>query len=289
MASEASINFFKLVRINFILICISFLAVNCASTKGIVTAKNLFNNTTTELNKKTCNYTKGKEQQCFVGDKIIEIENLSAQVTRNDVRFYRALRDIPQLSIQQGKIYIGAYTYNGHILLRTEKRFTAMTYIHTGYLAISSDGKLEDANIYGLRSQAENPLMGVSVILPAITNIAMLNFDIRPEQLENLNVGDKLFDETEPSDPNFLIQYPRFKRTILEAENNFKYELVYNGITSDAIRVSYREYTNNFARPAFYQDLTYDSKNNDIIRYKNIKIKIIKADNEKIRYIVLED
>jgi len=31
----------------------------------------------------------------------------------------------------------------------------------------------------------------------------------------------------------------------------FKYDLLYEGIAGDVIKLTYREYTNNFARPAF--------------------------------------
>lgn len=67
------------------------------------------------------------------------------------------------------------------------------------------------------------------------------------------------------------------------------YEIIYSGATKDAIKLFYREYTQqDMARPAYSQELTY-SKEFPKIRYKNLQIKIISADNESIKYIVIED
>jgi len=67
------------------------------------------------------------------------------------------------------------------------------------------------------------------------------------------------------------------------------YDLVFSGTSNNQLNFSYREYSDeNLAKPAFFQDLTYptDSKT---IRYKNIRINIIKIDAEGITYEVLSD
>jgi hypothetical protein len=43
------------------------------------------------------------------------------------------------------------------------------------------------------------------------------------------------------------------------------------------------------ARTAFHQELSYNIHESNIIRYKKIKIKVLEASNESIKYIVLED
>jgi hypothetical protein len=72
-------------------------------------------------------------------------------------------------------------------------------------------------------------------------------------------------------------------------EGSFKAELIYNGISKDTIMISYREFTKNFARPAFYQELRYDLNESDLITFKSLKIKVLDADNNQIRFQVVDD
>lgn len=67
------------------------------------------------------------------------------------------------------------------------------------------------------------------------------------------------------------------------------YELIYDGKSSNTIHIVYREYTSEgFARQAFYQNLKYESTAKTI-RFKNINIEILSADNERIVFKVLDD
>lgn len=66
-------------------------------------------------------------------------------------------------------------------------------------------------------------------------------------------------------------------------------EIIYSGKTRDAINLLYREYTeHDLARPAFSQNLVYDP---DVktIRFRDIVIRVISVDSEKIRYVVEKD
>jgi hypothetical protein len=67
-----------------------------------------------------------------------------------------------------------------------------------------------------------------------------------------------------------------------------KYELLYQGISSKTLRLSYREYINDFARPAFFQDVTYDVPDlPTTITFRTVRIKLLSADNNGLRYQVL--
>ena len=67
------------------------------------------------------------------------------------------------------------------------------------------------------------------------------------------------------------------------------YEIVYTGRDKDSLKFIYREFTpNDIARPAFYQNLTYDIRSK-YIRFKNYRIEVVDANDEKITYTVLED
>jgi hypothetical protein len=68
----------------------------------------------------------------------------------------------------------------------------------------------------------------------------------------------------------------------------FKYELVYQGFERGVIKITYREYANDIARPAFQQDLSYTlEKGTTAVSFRNIKMEIYGADNNGIRYRVL--
>jgi len=88
-------------------------------------------------------------------------------------------------------------------------------------------------------------------------------------------VGEKIFEP--------------LKSTTRIRKGSFKIEIIYSGLDGNNLKATYREYKDDIARPAFYQDLVYNLNKSDIIRYKQFKIKIIKATNEELEYIVLED
>jgi hypothetical protein len=66
-------------------------------------------------------------------------------------------------------------------------------------------------------------------------------------------------------------------------------ELIFGGVNDVSINVTYREYTqDNLARPAFYQNLTYQTSA-QMIRFRDFNIKVHEVTKEKIVYTVLED
>lgn len=67
------------------------------------------------------------------------------------------------------------------------------------------------------------------------------------------------------------------------------YEIIFTGVSDDAINFLYREYTaQDIARVAFYQNLTYptDSK---YIKFKSMKIAIHSIDEQGLHYKVLAE
>lgn len=71
--------------------------------------------------------------------------------------------------------------------------------------------------------------------------------------------------------------------------------LVYGGIASNVIKVSYREYYVDeriggvsVARQPFYQELQYDLSQSKIITFQDIRIEVESANSEKIRFKVLQ-
>ena len=72
-------------------------------------------------------------------------------------------------------------------------------------------------------------------------------------------------------------------------ENSFRAQIIYSGITGNTVKAVYREFSNDYARPAFTQELQYSLDESDVISYKSIKIKIIKATNSSIEFLVVDD
>jgi hypothetical protein len=60
-------------------------------------------------------------------------------------------------------------------------------------------------------------------------------------------------------------------------------------MTGSTIKVAYREFGNDLARPAFSQELQYDLQQSDTIAFQAIRLKVLKATNEKISVMVLSD
>jgi hypothetical protein len=74
-----------------------------------------------------------------------------------------------------------------------------------------------------------------------------------------------------------------------ETITKFKKELIYGGKSGDTVNVSYREYGDDYARPAFAQELKYDLKSSKEIRFQNFRLLVLSADNSVIKFKVLGD
>lgn len=72
-------------------------------------------------------------------------------------------------------------------------------------------------------------------------------------------------------------------------DKNFKQQFIYNGKVDNAIKFIYREFSGNVARGSFQQDLQYDLNESDIIGFKELRLKVIKATNQSITYKVLNN
>lgn len=75
-----------------------------------------------------------------------------------------------------------------------------------------------------------------------------------------------------------------------QQDQGFKIELVYQGVAGDILRLAYREYLENLARPAFHQDLTYTlNPTGEVtpILFRSLEMLVESADNSGIRYRVI--
>ena len=67
-----------------------------------------------------------------------------------------------------------------------------------------------------------------------------------------------------------------------------KSELIYSGKAGNVIKIVYREYSNDYARPAFSQELQYDLSETKTLKFRKTTIQVIAATNQEITFKVLE-
>lgn len=75
------------------------------------------------------------------------------------------------------------------------------------------------------------------------------------------------------------------------SQDSFKYQALYQGKIGNTIKISFREFSHDMARPAFTQDIEYELETNKptIIGFKGLRIEVIKATNQNITYSVIKD
>lgn len=198
------------------------------------------------------NYKIGEIQEAFIGEKIIESGKF-IYVSEGSAT-YKAVATLDgfRKCMTVGGIHSVLYQDNGDgNLYVTSCPNTTSRFTGT---KITPDGKLADKQMY-----FQHNMVGW-------TNNVLTNIGV---------VGTKLFEPIE------------LERTL--DKGSFKYELIYGGLHDNNIKVEYREYKDDIARPAFYQNVTYDLTKSTVVRYKKFKIKVHSADNEKITYTVLSD
>jgi len=72
------------------------------------------------------------------------------------------------------------------------------------------------------------------------------------------------------------------------SKDGFKKELIYGGLSQKSIQISYREFIDETARPAFTQELKYDLTDGDLIGFRGARFQVLKATNTYIRYKILK-
>jgi hypothetical protein len=73
------------------------------------------------------------------------------------------------------------------------------------------------------------------------------------------------------------------------ADDVFQQTLIYSGKVGNKIRLGYREFSNNLARPAFNNDVEYDLNESNTIGYKGARIEVLEATNQIIRYKLIQN
>ncbi|MCV5664960.1 hypothetical protein OFN50_38635, partial [Escherichia coli] len=72
-------------------------------------------------------------------------------------------------------------------------------------------------------------------------------------------------------------------------QDSFQQTLIYSGKVGNKINISYREFSNDMARPAFNNEAEYDLSESNQIGYKGAVIDVLEADNTKITYRLIRN
>ena len=68
--------------------------------------------------------------------------------------------------------------------------------------------------------------------------------------------------------------------------SGYRRELIYQGRDGDNLKLFYREFTDDFRRPAYDQEVQYDLSESDSIQFKGLTISIQEANNEFLIYTI---
>ena len=76
--------------------------------------------------------------------------------------------------------------------------------------------------------------------------------------------------------------------TEMENPDDFFVDVLYQGTSKGEVKISYREYSHGYARPAFTQDVSYELQKDGTaaIGFKGMRIKVLKATGQDIQYIL---
>lgn len=69
---------------------------------------------------------------------------------------------------------------------------------------------------------------------------------------------------------------------------NFRQDLIYQGRSGSSIKISYREFAGDLARPAFTQELTFDLSDGPVVGVKGARIEVLQATNTSITYRLVQ-
>ncbi|WP_295996369.1 hypothetical protein [Rugamonas sp.] len=76
--------------------------------------------------------------------------------------------------------------------------------------------------------------------------------------------------------------------TAIEEKDDFYVDMLYQGLSKGEVKISYREFSGGYARPAFTQDVAYElaADGTTTLAFKGLRIKVLKATGSTISYVL---
>jgi len=73
-------------------------------------------------------------------------------------------------------------------------------------------------------------------------------------------------------------------------EDSFKQEMIYEGRSGSTVHFTFKEYNKeDFSIPAASWDLEHDLDKSDVFKFRNYRIRILEAEDEYIKFLVLSE
>lgn len=196
------------------------------------------------------NYDLNKQKSAYVGDSLIESGQADYQIV-NDGSFKSLIETGPTAyMLVKGKTYHAIYVDNKDQCLYIQGE---KYLLGPAGAKVNQDGILVDSHMFYYNIGGWQGHAGVKIGTP----------------------GTKMFEKLPPQR--------------IYSDNTYKEEIVYSGSTGSIINLLYREYKQNLASPAHYQQLSYDLSKSKIVRFRKYKIKIDNATNEQCTFTVIAD
>lgn len=85
------------------------------------------------------------------------------------------------------------------------------------------------------------------------------------------------------------VPYTRdFELIVADQVDAFRQTLIYLGTSGQTLRLSYREFVNDLARPAFTEEVTFNLSGTfpETVAYKDLVIDVLGVDNAGLRYVI---
>lgn len=75
----------------------------------------------------------------------------------------------------------------------------------------------------------------------------------------------------------------------MATDESFQQTLIYSGKIGQKIKIGYREFSANVARPAFSNDVDYDLSDSTTVGYKGARLEILEATNDHVTYRLISN
>ncbi|WP_025094557.1 hypothetical protein [Acinetobacter soli] len=158
-------------------------------------------------------------------------------------------------------------------LPKSKYKLTAGTYIKTGENATEEFYSLHKGKDSG-KVLSESVMINPNAFQSLIINKNTLKASTIGANVKSYGWDDITFEKT--------------KITINDT-NSFQQTLIYNGKVGNKINIGYREFSGDLARTAFTNSVEYDLNESKVIGYKGARLEVISADNQSIKYKVLQN
>jgi len=81
----------------------------------------------------------------------------------------------------------------------------------------------------------------------------------------------------------------QYKKFTVDNKSSFQKTLIFTGKDKDILRFTYREFANDYARPAFSVDVVYDLSESRIVQYQKLKMEVLNATSTEITYKLISN